>query len=796
MSGKLNRPPTPVKPPQRPAASGSLKPQQVAPRPASPPSNMPRPVAPPPKPLANPVAAQTQAARIQAQRQAVAQQQSTPRPVARPAAPPQRIMPQTPRPVAQGALRPPTPPQAAASGAIKAGARPGALPQPVKASIGAAVAGAVAAKAVSTLSINASAAHSEILAEVNSLQSSLQDLQRRSTFGDVQSEMTSVEGELNKVMGLLESARSKGYAFQKDLEEIAYGASDQWQGMRDRIVNTAQQQAVSFQNRLFPLQNQVVQLNNVLGNPAMARSSLSLTQSQVNTLLNEVQRIENDLQNSYAPVQNAIQQLNNRLTPVHWALGQLAEAKFKLQEGEDLVMAVAARWDQVGDDDPEGILYLSAKRLIFERKEKVATKKVLFVTVASQLVQEVLIDQAVSNVRGAKPANKGLFGHQDFVEVTFADAKLGVVPFHINGQESKQWAAWIESAMSGALQNDRAAGSGLSYADLTGPLTPADVMAAQAEVNALQEKTMLKAAREHLAAVENDVVSMGRTLAALRSRGYAIEKHLEADVTILAAQWDRIKFNTEKTIEQQSALLGEQMQAIQPLLAHLVGAMNNLSAARPQYMQLKSAMACAQGQAEAAEATVVAQYESYADQVEGLSAHLDWVGWMLDALETATFQLLSTESGIAAVEAVWARPGAEPENGILFLTDQRLLWEDRVGDFELKLNIPLAQAMQLNVQSREEGNCAILAQFAAGAPCAQAEFLPSVLVGDDWIKMFTRAKSGGYANDRAIPIDPAELERIRSAPQQCTNCAAAITTPVLRGQTEIHCEYCGAVMRI
>jgi DNA-directed RNA polymerase subunit RPC12/RpoP len=40
------------------------------------------------------------------------------------------------------------------------------------------------------------------------------------------------------------------------------------------------------------------------------------------------------------------------------------------------------------------------------------------------------------------------------------------------------------------------------------------------------------------------------------------------------------------------------------------------------------------------------------------------------------------------------------------------------------------------------------------------------------------------------------LERIRNAPQQCTKCGAAITDPILRGQTEIPCEYCGNVMRI
>ena len=67
---------------------------------------------------------------------------------------------------------------------------------------------------------------------------------------------------------------------------------------------------------------------------------------------------------------------------------------------------------------------------MFERKEKVATKKVLFITTASELVQEVQIDQPIHTVLEWKAENKGLFGHQDFLTVRFEDVNLGSVAFH------------------------------------------------------------------------------------------------------------------------------------------------------------------------------------------------------------------------------------------------------------------------------------------------------------------------------------------------------------------------------
>lgn len=817
MSGQPPKPPTPgnikIPMPQKPGMSSQSR---RTPPPSRPFSAPPRPGGP-----AMPARSPQQDARREAFRQLVGQAIDHPQPTVRPAGPPQRVMPQQPgsrsapvarpqipipprpggRPAAPKSTSPqiPMPPRVSSPAA-----KPAAAPAPGKGLVAfqavaaaARAASASGAKSAATLSVNTASVDPQITSEANSLQSALNDLQRRSTFADLLDEVMDLDKQVTKVSELLESARSKGYVFQKDLDETVYQAADQWQTARENALNGIPQQVQVMQNNLWPLQNQLQQVNASLTNAAVARPLIARTQSQINNLLSTVGQIESNIRDSYSEVNTNIYKANSRLNTIHWALTQLEEATFKTSSGEDLVMAVKARWDQEGDDDPEGLLYLTDKRLIFERKEKVATKKVLFVTVSSQLVHEVMIDQPLSNIQSVKAQNKGLFGHQDFIEVQYDDPKLKLVPFHLDGQDSKQWTQWIDDARLDRLGSDRATGSGLSYADLTGPLTAGDVMNLQAEVNALQEQAMLAGVEQELTAIENDLVSLSRKLTSLRARGYAIEKALEADVTILSAQWDRIKANAQKTMEGQRQVMAGTMQSIQQMLAQLVGQMNNLPAARPSYMQTKSAVASAQAQAEAAQTTVIAQYDGYADQVGGLSAHLEWVAWMLDALETATFQLLATESGVAAVEAVYARPGLEAENGILFLSDQRLLWEDRVGEFELKLNVPLQQVTDVQKATSEDGQQEYLdVTLGAGAPYPSARFQLGSPVADSWLKMLSRARSGGYAGDRAIEIPPEELERIRNAPQQCSNCGAGLTDPILRGQTEITCEYCGNVMRI
>ena len=240
------------------------------------------------------------------------------------------------------------------------------------------------------------------------------------------------------------------------------------------------------------------------------------------------------------------------------------------------------------------------------------------------------------------------------------------------------------------------------------------------------------------------------------------------------------------------------MVAIQDDLTKLMGMSANLRAARPQFVRLKSSIASAEAQAEAAEDTVLDLYDEYADEVESLSTHFEWVDWMLDALSTASFQLLATESGVAATEAVWERAGLEPENGILYLTDQRLLWEARVGEFELKIAVPVQQISESKEISdaADEFDVIEVTFDNSDTPVPTAQFKLALPVAEEWLQMIGRARTGDYVEDRAVELDASEIERVRNAPAQCPNCGAAITSPVLRGQNEITCEYCGVVTRI
>ncbi|MBN1230449.1 MAG: hypothetical protein JXA19_01140 [Anaerolineales bacterium] len=741
----------------------------------------------------SPQRTQARTARREAVRQNITRASSAPRPQVRPANPPQRVMPKTARiPASRQSSN--TTRQASRVPAPRPSSRPSTQAVTRRPSFGTMTAAAVGGAAL--VALNTSRAHPDIQMNVSSLENDLGSLQSGVTYNDVFEDIAEIDNKIDRVLNLLESARDKGYRYQADLETIVYDAASRWQEVRGEVEQKARTESAQWQKRIPGVNQQITQLNNSLH---LANSSglVSTTKNSVNSLLSDIQNAQRALENYYSSIQTNINSVNSRLTEIHWAVTQLEEASFQLDKNENLVMAVSARWDKEGKDDPEGVIFLSNERFIFEQKEKIATKKVLFVATEKELVQGILIDQKVADIVDVKGKGKGIFGHQDYINLDFKDKSLGQVAIHLQGQASEKWIQWITLVKTGKIKEDIALESGISFGDLTGKLTSADIVSVQKEVNDLQDDAMLKSLKEEISEVENNLSLLERDLGALRNRGYVVEKGLEADLQILSIQWGLVKERAQQTIEFQAKMLADLMKDVQIKMANLASKSSNLSAARPQYVELKSTMASVEAQVAAAEDTVLNQYEDFADEIELLDTHLDWVDWMLDALEQAGFKLLATESAVAAVEAVWVRPGLEEENGIAFLTDQRFLWEDRVGEFELKFDVPVSKVGDVKVSEDESGHELLVISFAGGqAPVSKTTFRLASPIGEEWQQMINRAQSGSYTEDRVVELDEAELDRIRNAPSQCATCGASFTAPILRGQTEIICEFCGTSTRI
>jgi hypothetical protein len=140
------------------------------------------------------------------------------------------------------------------------------------------------------------------------------------------------------------------------------------------------------------------------------------------------------------------------------ALEESTEIQLRSSEGP--LRAVETDWHRDGDEGPEGVMFLTDQRLLFEQREEIVTKKRfgLFKT-DSEMVQKLWLDINVSDIEKVEDSEEGGFlgmGKADILElVCSADAPVSRARFHIKGQESSDWRSLIRRAQSGEVAAER-----------------------------------------------------------------------------------------------------------------------------------------------------------------------------------------------------------------------------------------------------------------------------------------------------------------------------------------------------
>jgi hypothetical protein len=152
-------------------------------------------------------------------------------------------------------------------------------------------------------------------------------------------------------------------------------------------------------------------------------------------------------------------------------------------------------------------------------------------------------------------------------------------------------------------------------------------------------------------------------------------------------------------------------------------------------------------------------------------------------------------------------------DGVLLLTDMRLIFEqkeevatkkvlfittEKQKVQQLAWEVPVAYVDKATGSKRGFMNKDdfLTLELSPEAPFRGTELHLKGETGEAWQAHITRVKSGEIARERTAPVDQAAVEKAQSAPTQCPNCGGAINQAVLRGQTEITCEFCGTKIRL
>lgn len=338
-----------------------------------------------------------------------------------------------------------------------------------------------------------------------------------------------------------------------------------------------------------------------------------------------------------------------------------------------------------------------------------------------------------------------------------------------------------------------------------------DFSSFESKVHQLQGKVQLQTTLDKLEDTQSTVQQLGTRLQKIRERGYVFLRTLETETQNLSQQWRTLLPNLRTHTHQQTQLLQPQLQVLEARLAQLSA---QKTSARPPQMLLDSSKALLETlekKVESAEKTVNGMYDQFQQQVQALSYRLSQIEWMQTQLGEASFSLLAEESPIAAVKAVWCAESKEkPEDpdGVLYLTDQRLIFEQkediathkvlfittakkRVQELEWALPLQLLQRVQPRKHGMLKNEDFLDLQFSPEAQHSLV-YLHIWQPAEQWQTLLNQTKSGEIHSTRTQSAPPPPA---RQLPPECPRCGANLSQTLLRGQQSVKCTYCGNEVR-
>ncbi|MBA3072619.1 MAG: hypothetical protein FP831_03415 [Anaerolineae bacterium] len=296
----------------------------------------------------------------------------------------------------------------------------------------------------------------EIRQEINSLRSDLSRVISECRLSTITNEVSSLDTNIANMGLRITKIRDRKYAFNKITEQQGVEYKKQWASKKGLIQNQTTIESNNLRLGLHPLEARIGALQVNMGSASLVK----MAKNELDNYKTRIDASESMLRNLYDDLKAEVDKLDQQLDLVEYTLDNSDAASFGFLPGESVVMGVKAVWARDGKekkDDPKGILFLTDQRLIFEQKEEIATKKVLFVTTERELVQKLQFETPVVTIESVKATKQGLFKNEDWIELVLATGSFSrEVSLHLDGQDSAEWQKLINRVKTKEIDADRA----------------------------------------------------------------------------------------------------------------------------------------------------------------------------------------------------------------------------------------------------------------------------------------------------------------------------------------------------
>jgi len=323
---------------------------------------------------------------------------------------------------------------------------------------------------------------------------------------------------------------------------------------------------------------------------------------------------------------------------------------------------------------------------------------------------------------------------------------------------------------------------------------------------------------DHLEDVTNTVNGLDHHVGDLRARGYVFGRDWEAQAAAFQGQWPSQYDDAARLLEDEQRALRRTSQDAEGLLDRASRTPSMVGAAEDRVNALERHI-------DDAKRRVEGLFDETSSDVVAFERDLAHVASVMDDFESAAFKLYPEEHPFEAAKAIWAPKGAEEIEGLLFLTDGRLLFEQREEVATKKFLFVTTEKKEIQelLWQAPVGAVEIISTEDKKAFMSHKELLtlrleegdapPEVTLtlkgttNEDWARLIRRAKEGQLEAERydlALQADADATAETAEAtaeaepselPTRCPSCNAPLPT-IYKGMQQVTCDYCGMVIRL
>lgn len=293
----------------------------------------------------------------------------------------------------------------------------------------------------------------ELETAVSEAESKFKELIRKVKLSDLASSIAQLGNDTTELPSAIEAVRDRGYAYRSYLEYKVDVLEEQWKDMDEDLTNWVENESQELEDDLEHVEKLVERLTGA-GITAGAQRLLGRTQSAIEVLEEKIEAAEEHIEDQYESIQREVDNTKRQLNEMNWIVDMKEEASFDFGAAEEVFLVAKAEWDD-GKDKPDGLIFLTNHRLVFEQKEKTGKRFGMF---GGKETQDILWEVPIDSVEDAIPTNKGLLGGKDMVTLKLgAGAPYAEIVVEVKGGvASKFWAKQIKRMATGNAEDERA----------------------------------------------------------------------------------------------------------------------------------------------------------------------------------------------------------------------------------------------------------------------------------------------------------------------------------------------------